>query len=300
MTHSTHTLRSQVRSWKNHWVQQYLNFRVYQNPDPYKIALRKKPYQILWILSHMRSGSSLLTHILSANPEIIGYGETHIRYESPEDFKQLMRKVYWESQEYRNLGDLQKLSLQETYVLDKLLHNNKLLDINLLSSPNIQVLFLVREPHRSLNSIRDLKPDWSEEKTVAHYCDRLKTLVTYAEKLGSPERSLLVQNSQLINESPRVFEALQNFLATKAPFTEKYQILKTTGAKHVGDHRGKIMAGQIVRTQRKLEQTVSQAAIEEAQVVYQDCMESLSRLSTVIRSDATSAPTAYKKLPSKF
>ena len=291
MIQSKQALRSQIRSWKNYWVQQYLNFRIYQNPDPYKIALRKKPYQILWILSHMRSGSSLLTHILSANPEIIGYGETHICYESPRDFKKLMRKVYWESQEYRNLEDLQKLTLQENYVLDKLLHDSKLANIDLLSSPRVQVLFLIREPQRSLNSIRDLKPSWSEAKTVSHYCKRLKTLVTYAEKMGSPERSLLIQNSQLINESSLVFESLQNFLGTQAEFTEKYQILKTTGAKHVGDPRGKIMAGQIIRTPRKLEQTVSQTAIDDAHAVYQDCLQQLSKLSTAVKSNVDSKAT---------
>ncbi|MEO0986303.1 MAG: sulfotransferase family protein [Cyanobacteria bacterium J06639_14] len=282
MTYTDKTLRGKVRLWKNHWVKQYLHFRVYQNPDPYKIALRQRPYRVLWMLSHMRSGSSLLTHILSANSEVMGYGETHIRYESPQDFKRLMCKVYWEGQEYRNVGDLPKLTLQETYILDKLLHDNKLLDTDLLLSPNIHILFLIREPQRTLNSIRDLKPDWSEEKTLNHYCNRLKTLVSYAEKIDAPERSLLICNDQLINESPLVFKSLQKFLDTKTEFTEKYQILKTTGAKHVGDHRGKIMAGQIVRTQRELKQTVSPASIDQAQVVYQDCLQRLSQLSTAI------------------
>ncbi|MEL6384579.1 MAG: sulfotransferase family protein [Cyanobacteria bacterium J06626_18] len=283
MTHSDQSFRSQIRLWKNYWVKQYLHFRVYQNPDPYRITLRKRPVQILWMLSHMRSGSSLLTHILNANPEVMGYGETHIRYESSEDFKRLMCKVYWEGQEYRTLSDWQKLTLQETYILDKLLHNNKLLDPDLLSSENIHVLFLVREPQRTLNSIRDLKPDWTEAETLSHYCNRLKGLVTYAEKIDNPARSLLIRHDQLINESSQVFTALQTFLGTQAEFTEKYQLLKTTGAKHVGDHRGKIMAGQIVRTQRELKETVSQASVDQAQDVYQDCLQRLSQLSIPIK-----------------
>jgi LPS sulfotransferase NodH len=40
-------------------------------------------YEFVHILSHMRSGSTLLAHLLASHPEIIGYGETHIRYRSP-------------------------------------------------------------------------------------------------------------------------------------------------------------------------------------------------------------------------
>ncbi|MBE7384217.1 MAG: sulfotransferase family protein [Leptolyngbya sp. SIO1E4] len=289
MNHPLSTFRHQIRLWKNHWVKQYLHYRVYQASDPYKIALRKRPYRVLWILSHMRSGSSLLTHILNANPEIIGYGETHIGYQSAQDFKQLMCKVYWQAQEYRNLGDLQKLALQEKYILDKLLHDNKLLDPSLLLSENIHIIFLVREPNRSLVSIRDLKPHWSEEETLAYYCNRLKTLVTYAHKMGDHKKALLIRHDQLIENSPLVFESLQKFLETDTGFSEKYQILKMTGSKHVGDHRGKIMAGQIIRTQRELKQTISQPAIDEAQSVYQDCCKQLSQLSSVLDIDCSSA-----------
>lgn len=282
MTPSNQTFRSRIRLWKNHWVQQYINYRVHQHPNPYKIVLRQQPYRVLWILSHMRSGSSLLTHLLTANPEIIGYGETHIRYEAPQDFKRLLSKVYWESQDYRSLSDLPKLLLQETYILDKLLHDNKLFNLSLLQSSQITTLFLVREPQRSLNSIRDLKPAWSEAKTLAYYCDRLQTLVTYATQIADPTRALLLRHDQLINESPAVFQSLQQFLNTQTGFTEKYQIQKTTGAKHVGDSRGKIMAGQIVRTQRALKQTVSQEAIDQADTAYQTCLEQLSNLTTAV------------------
>ncbi|MEM6434392.1 MAG: sulfotransferase [Cyanobacteria bacterium P01_D01_bin.115] len=276
------SLRIQIRLWKNHWIKQYLNYRLAHNSDPLGIAFRKKPYRVLWILSHMRSGSSLLTHILNTNPAIAGYGESHISYKGLQDFKSLISRVYWSSQEYRNLRDLQKLSLHETYILDKLLHNNKLVDISLLQSDNVFVIFLVREPRRSLNSIRDLKPDWSEEKTLHHYCDRLKELVHYAESMSSSERALLLRHDQLIEHSPQVFEALQDFLGTEIGFSEKYQILKTTGAKHVGDSKGDIRAGQIMRTQRELKETISQEYVDQAQVVYQDCCDRLSKLASVI------------------
>ncbi|MEO1094863.1 MAG: sulfotransferase family protein [Cyanobacteria bacterium J06638_28] len=285
MDNSQKTLRDQIRLWKNHWIKQYLNYRVYNNPEPFSIALKKRPCRVLWILSHMRSGSSLLTHILNANPEIIGYGETHITYRSPQDYKQLIKRVYWEGQDYRKLSDLPKLAFQEKYVLDKILHNDRLPNLDLLAPENVRVLFLAREPRRSLMSIRDLKPNWSEAEALGYYCNRLKTLITYAETIDSKERSLLVQHDQLINKSALVFESLQHFLSTDTRFTENYGILKTTGKKHVGDHRGNILTGQIVRSQRKIDQTVSPAILDEAQLVYQQFLQKMEQLSSVIESN---------------
>ncbi|MGV2388843.1 MAG UNVERIFIED_CONTAM: sulfotransferase [Microcystis novacekii LVE1205-3] len=50
----------------------------------------------------MRSGSSLLTHILNSNPEIIGFGETHLVYESEQDFKALMFQLYWTFERFKH------------------------------------------------------------------------------------------------------------------------------------------------------------------------------------------------------
>lgn len=272
-------LRKKIRLWKNDWIQKYLNYRIYQDSNPNKFAFRKRPHRFLWILSHMRSGSSLLTHILSANPEIIGYGETHISYQSSKDLKRLIQKVYWEGQEYRNLTDLPKLFLRESYILDKLLHDNKLLNPDLLLSGYLDVIFLVREPHRALPSIQDLKSHWSEEKALLYYCNRLKTLMKYMDKVSGKTNILCLSYDQIIDKTPLVFESLQSFLGTKTAFSENYQILKTTGAKHVGDPRGKIMAGKIVRTSRQLQQTFSQTAMDEATAVYAACCQKMSEYS---------------------
>src|SRR5262245_57001546 len=48
-----------------------------------------KPASTILILGHMRSGSTLLLHILLTNPEVIGCGERNAVYRSPEDFDKL-------------------------------------------------------------------------------------------------------------------------------------------------------------------------------------------------------------------
>lgn len=133
----------------------------------------------------------MLTHILSSNPEIIGYGETHISYQSPQDLQRLTQKVYWEGQEYRNFADIPNLFLRESYALDKLLHDNKLLDTELLLSNYLDLIFLIREPTRALPSIQDLKPNWPEEKVLSYYCSRLKTLMSYVETIPANKKNFM-------------------------------------------------------------------------------------------------------------
>ena len=70
---SINNLDRAIRDFKNSTAEKYYQLRIKTIPEPCRIFLRLKPYKILFILSHMRSGSSLLTHILNSNPEIIGY-----------------------------------------------------------------------------------------------------------------------------------------------------------------------------------------------------------------------------------
>ncbi len=163
----------------------------------------------------MRSGSSLLSSILCSNPEILGYGETHTQYYSEFDLKKLMFKVYWKGQDYRNWRDLKKMRMDHKYILDKVLHNNKIIDENLLTSERLYSIFIIREPKRTIPSIPDLKPHWSEEEALNYYLNRLLSLERYSKLINNKERSLLIRHDQLINDTELVFKALKNFLGTK-------------------------------------------------------------------------------------
>jgi len=125
------------RKIKDFIIKNYFNFRIDTVDSPYKVRLRKRDYKFIFLCSHMRSGSSLLTHILVSNPEIIGYGETHINYSSEANLNELVKKVYSKVKNYK---------MDENYVLDKVLHNNKFEDYHFLTSDHIKTIFLLREP----------------------------------------------------------------------------------------------------------------------------------------------------------
>ena len=125
----------------------YYQLRIDTQKNPYRIQFRESPYRILFVLSHMRSGSSLLTHILNSNPEIIGYGETHLDYESEKDFKALMFRVYWR---------LRDLNMNHTYLLDKVLHDHKFLNEDFLSSDKLYNI-LITSPTPSESFFKSIK-----------------------------------------------------------------------------------------------------------------------------------------------
>ncbi len=254
---------SLLRRLKDPLIRTYFNARIEGSADPYRIRWRSQPLRPLLILGHMRSGSSLLVHLLNSNPEILGYGETHITYESAADFKRLLQRVYAQHHDY---------GMGQTYVFDKLLHDQKLANDDLLHAPLTRALFLLREPTRSLASMLDIKPHWQASDALDYYVNRLATLTRYAEILGR-ERGALVEYEQILADSQAVFALLQDFLGTRAGFSEQYQVTATTGMRGVGDSSEQIKAGRIVRKERRLDRAseITPELAEKAAHSYQHC-----------------------------
>jgi hypothetical protein len=274
--------RDSIRTLKSNVIYKYYQFRIEKSQDPYQIRFRKSPYRILFILSHMRSGSSLLTHLLNSNSDIIGYGETHVNYTKKSDFKQLMFKVYWQFKE---------IGMSHQYILDKILHDSKIVDNTLLTSENLYNIFLIREPKRALTSLLALKPHWSEEKALNYYIQRLSTLEKYAKIINSKERSMWLDYDQLLDNSNLVFQALKNFLGTKEGFSEEYKILKTTGLKGIGDSSENIKAGRIIKTAGASRNSISAESLEKALLFFNQCSATLSEYcSSVERFVAEETP----------
>ncbi|MGK7880678.1 MAG: sulfotransferase family protein [Crocosphaera sp.] len=267
MTSQVERMRQYFRDIKNNLANNYYQFRINTDQDPYQIRFREKPFRILFILSHMRSGSSLLTHLLNSNPEIIGYGETHINYSSELDFKTLMFKVYWNIKNYQ---------MDHKYLLDKVLHNHKFLTDNFLVSDQVYSIFLIREPQRTLASILEIKPQWSEEKALIYYQERLGVLESYARLINNKKQSFFITHEQLIDQTDLVFNGLKNFLETQESFSEQYETLRTTGRKGIGDSSENIKAGYIIRNRTQIDTKFSGELVEKATHYFQKCLTTLS------------------------
>jgi hypothetical protein len=67
--------------------------------------------EFLFVLGHMRSGSTLLCHLLCNSDEIIGFGETHNNYRRRSDLAKLLTSVR---------ASTGKNPFKYRYVLDKI------------------------------------------------------------------------------------------------------------------------------------------------------------------------------------
>ncbi|NEP37874.1 MAG: sulfotransferase [Okeania sp. SIO2G4] len=277
-------IRQSIRLIKNDMIHKYYDLRINQVEDPYRAMFRTEPYKFIFILSHMRSGSSLLANILSSHTEILGYGETHIQYASEFDLNKLVFKVHHKTQNIRRWQDLKKLRMNHKYILDKALHNKIFLDEKLLTSENLYSIFLIRDPERTIASILDLKPHWSEEKVLTYYLNRLSTLERYAKLINSKERTLIISYDQLLNQTDLVFDALKKVLGTQSEFSEEYKVTNKTGRPGIGDSKENIKAGRIVRNPRKLEQKITPTSIAEGIKKFENCTSTLSEYCSFVKN----------------
>lgn len=201
------------------------------------------PKRHILILSHMRSYSSLLCHILNSNPDVAGYVETHRSYSGSLDFAKLRRSVLITTEG----------RLDGRYVLDKLLHNHAKVAPDVLRRDDVSVIFSVREPERSIRSTiamgRKLpKADWKADptKVVDYYVRRMEQLLILAEL---EIRSVIsIDAEALIDDTPTVLQLLTDFLSLSAPLTEQYQTSEFTGKPRYGDPSRFIGEGTIIRS----------------------------------------------------
>lgn len=265
-----------LRDVKNRLVTGYYSFRINTSNDPYKILFSSQPHKVLWVLGHMRAGTSLFAHILNTHPDIIGFGETHIQYRSEEDLKKLAYKVYHR---------LRCANMSHKYVFDKILHNNKIIDEKLIEAPQIDIIFLIREPEETILSTIKLKPHWDREQAINYYINRLEKLEETARRINNKERCFVMTYEQLIWHTEPTFASMKEFLKVQHPFSEKYEILETTGQEGIGDQSVNIKTGEIVRKEKKSDPKIDPKLLEKGIKAYNQCYETLTQYCKFVESE---------------
>jgi hypothetical protein len=187
----------------------------------------------------MRSGSSLLSKLISNNPQVNGYGETHLCYLSPRDFGSSIGKILFVNRRSKKTG-------RERYFLDKLLHNYllPLEKTSLLFENNVRVVFLIREPQESIASMVNILKLTAEE-SFNYYIDRLAMLERYAETITENSQAVMVTYEQILCQTDEVFKLLEGYLGLSVPLQEAYQL--TTRPDYGSDPSPNLASGRILR-----------------------------------------------------
>lgn len=251
--------------------------------------LRARPgrrLRVLFILSHQRSGSTLLVHCLNTNPAVLGCGETLLHYETEADLRRLPLTVMVQSR---------RLVAAQEYLSDKLLYDELLGDATLLRSPRVFALFLVRSAAESLASLIRApslegwpqRPEANREFVDQDLCERyysgrLRTLEEYARTIGDKGRSLFITYDDLLNRTPRLFETLARFLDLRGSFSEQYERIRTTGRAGFGDVSANIQRGRLSREIARPACDVRPDLLARASSAFEQCRSSLAQQCSVL------------------
>jgi hypothetical protein len=218
-----------------------------------RLATRARPFarRHLFLLGHMRSYSSVLSHILGSHPQIDGYCETHTKYRTRLDLLRLHHRV----------RKLTGEPLDGDYVLDKVLHDYPLAR-SILDSSRTRGILLVRRPRETLRSIIEMGLHYSPiawhrdfGRVARYYETRLAGLLRLTEALRG--RVVFLQAETLLSSTPEVLDQLGTFLELQSPLQPEYRRFAHTGENGFGDPSEAISAGRITTTQRERQTTVS-------------------------------------------
>ena len=244
------------------------------------LALWGRKYRFIFILGHMRSGSTLLAHILGSHLELVGAGESHISYQTPVDLPKLVLST---------CETLHRPFLRETYIVDQINHDY-LTDDVLRSRRVYRCVILLRDPEATLKSMLKLSI-WSEDEALQIYTNRMAQLSHYGTLLG--RRALLVEYDKLVDHSETTLSKITDFLDLNSPLTSIYATHRMTArVPGYGDPSPNIKVGRIVRTPEH-DINISCATLLTAQRAFQNCRSVVSA-ETAQRAHKTSenAPTA--------
>jgi hypothetical protein len=230
--------------------------------------------EVLFLVGHMRSGSTLLLHILNSNPAVSGYGETHREYRSRRDFAWLTLDVCRAFRRLRPRG---------RYVMDKVLYRNYILNPDLLKERQVKLVFLVRKPEESIPSILRFRPRdiHTEEQALRYFVRQLQMVEDYARAKGDPAGSFFLTYDELVHDAAPVLAGLGAFLGLETPLSQEYRTMWATGERGprgLGDDSPEIKLGRIVTKRARRPVDLAPATLTAARAAYQRCLSVLPEL----------------------
>jgi hypothetical protein len=174
--------------------------------------------RFVFILAPMRSGTTLLHHILADAPGMLTAGETHLTYAGSRDLVRLVQKVY---RYERHAG------FRPSTIVEKCVMNDLVRDAAVLADPRCRVVFMLRDPIATVGSLLALKgKDWpyadDPRDAVGYFEARLAELRAQAERLAPTGRTFFLPYEALTTAPQPTLDVLGRFLETAAPLREDY------------------------------------------------------------------------------
>jgi hypothetical protein len=228
----------------------------------------KKSYEKIILLSHMRSRSSVLSHILGSHDEIAGYYEQHQRHAD----------LFFEIKVKANLLLDNNLSSQHRYLYDKVLHER----FDPKSLQDYKVIVLIRQPSSTLKSLMSMggitNSLWGKDpyRAFAYYCQRLQSITDIVEKNNIDV--CFVKADDLVEKTDYVLNEISIFLDLSYPLSSHYRLFDKTGKAIYGDTSDNIKLGSIVKTENNITVDVPDELLDIAKYYYERCKDLCSKI----------------------
>ncbi len=199
----------------------------------------------IFLLSHMRANTSLIGHILGSHPEISGYYEMHLGYESSADLEN-QEKIYTEKETVKE---------NSRFLFDKLLHNQYGLDLEKIQQiVPVQILVSFRKPEQSIKSILHLfskkpgNPSYANpKKATQYYIERLSWIDQFCRE--NPECHFYYDADLIRTDAENTLSKMTQWLSLNSPLDSNYQIFSNTGKARTGDSSDNIKSGKIITSE---------------------------------------------------
>ncbi len=225
---------------------------------PYVVANSK----YLFILSHMRSRSSVLSHILGSNKDIIGYRELHRSYRDYSSYIDMKIDLAAEFQQNFN----------NKYLLDKLLHNRYKLTDKAYKGYKPKIIFLLRNPIDTFQSIKEMgekmsiNPYLEEGWILNYYTERLQNLFEFSQKIEG--QYFFLDSDDLIKEPEISLKELAVWLDLSENLETSYSTFSKTGKSVYGDPSKIIHSGKLTSTKNKKDTPISSFLAENGMKIF--------------------------------
>ncbi len=216
----------------------------------------------LFLVGHMRSGSSLLSNILCSSDEINGYGESKVVLRSPRDLAVLRGKIAMVQ-----FLNGQRPVRRSRYLFDKILHSRLLPRSAVLEQQTSRTIFLLRPPERTLPSIV-ASFGWNIEQATNYLRDQYPFIEHLARTLPPETDAVVVEHADVIEHTETVLDSLGDWLDLHDPLSAEYNprhVARITGS---GDTSDRINAGRVIRESRSHAVDLSGVDLKELDALY--------------------------------
>ncbi|MCC7493479.1 MAG: hypothetical protein IT204_14080 [Fimbriimonadaceae bacterium] len=230
-------------------------------------AARRRPARLVLILAHMRSGSTLVNHLLLSHPDVLGCGELNLPYPGRDTCETVRLRILREHRAWLR---------PPRYFVDQINHTAKTPLPALLDDPSLRLVFLVRQPEPALGSlVRTLGPIYGRDYAEGpdYLLERYAALARLAAERTQPEHSCCLSYEALLAEPQVQLARLTRFLALDPPLTEEYQQTAFTGRR--GDPGPIIRTGRITTDKPVHQVDLSPAVREQLRLAHETCWQTL-------------------------